>query len=109
MNLLSLRNKSLIAGDLNAKNPVWNNQVSKPSGEKLLTLLINNDFQISAPQSPTHYTLRENGDELDIVIHQNVRLSDISLSEVMDSDHLTVFFHILDSVSARDSSAPVET
>jgi hypothetical protein len=53
INLLNLRNKSRLAGDLNSKNPVWNTQVSSPSGEKFLTLLVNNDFQISAPQTPT--------------------------------------------------------
>jgi hypothetical protein len=54
--LLNVRKKSLLAGDLNPKNPVWNSQFSNPSGEKLSTLLINNDFHISASQSPTHYT-----------------------------------------------------
>jgi hypothetical protein len=80
INLLSLRNKSLLAGDLDAKNPVRNSQVSKPSCEKFLTLLINNDFQISVPQSPTHYTPPGSCDVLDIMIHQNVRLSE-SLSQ----------------------------
>jgi hypothetical protein len=109
INLLNLRNKSLLADDLNAVNSVWNSQVSNPSGEKLLTLLINNDFQISALQSPIHYTPRGNGDVLDIVIHQNVRLSDVNVSDVLDSDHLPIFFHILDRVNTRDISAPVET
>jgi hypothetical protein len=62
INLLNLRNKSLLAGDLNAKNIVWNSQVSNPSDEKLLALLINNEFQIPVPQSPTHYTARGNAD-----------------------------------------------
>jgi len=94
---------------LNAKNPVWDTQISKPSGEKLLTLHINNDFQISAPQSPTHCTPHGNGDVLDIVIHQNVRLSDVTVSDVLNSDHLPVFFNILDYVRAREISARVET
>jgi hypothetical protein len=38
--LLSFRNKSLLAGDLNAKNHVWNNQVSNPSGVTLLNYLL---------------------------------------------------------------------
>jgi hypothetical protein len=37
--LLSFRHKSLLAGDLNAKHPFWNNVVSNNSGEKLLNLL----------------------------------------------------------------------
>jgi hypothetical protein len=35
--LLNLRNKSLLAGDLNAKNPVWNSQVSNLSVYRLST------------------------------------------------------------------------
>jgi hypothetical protein len=34
--LLGFRNKSMLAGDLNAKHAVWNSQVSNPSGLKLL-------------------------------------------------------------------------
>jgi hypothetical protein len=33
--LLSLRHKYILAGDLNAKHPSWNSAVSNPSGEKL--------------------------------------------------------------------------
>jgi hypothetical protein len=34
--LLNLRTKSILEGDLNAKHPVWNGKVSNPSGFKLL-------------------------------------------------------------------------
>jgi hypothetical protein len=44
-------------------------------------------------------------DIFDIVIHQNVRLSDVTVSDVLDSDHLPVIFNILDYVSARDPLA----
>jgi hypothetical protein len=40
--LLGFRNKSILAGDLKAKHPVWNSKVSKPSGLKLLELFISN-------------------------------------------------------------------
>jgi hypothetical protein len=36
--LLSFRPKSILAGDLNAKNQLWNSAVSNPSGDKLLHL-----------------------------------------------------------------------
>jgi len=52
--LLYLRTKFLLAGDLNVKFPLWKIQVSNSSGEKLLKLFDNNDFQLLAPQSPTH-------------------------------------------------------
>jgi hypothetical protein len=38
--LLGFRNKSIQACDLNAKHPVWNRKVSKPSGLKLLEILL---------------------------------------------------------------------
>jgi len=44
VHLVNLRNKSVLAADLNAKNPAWSSHTSNPSGEKLLTLLMNNDF-----------------------------------------------------------------
>jgi hypothetical protein len=47
--LLSLKTKSILAGDLNAKHPVWNSNVANPSGLKLLDLFVNCNFKISAP------------------------------------------------------------
>jgi hypothetical protein len=38
--LINFRTKSILAGDLNAKHPVWNSKVSNPSGLKLLDLRI---------------------------------------------------------------------
>jgi exonuclease III len=57
--LLKFRRKSVLAGDLNAKHPVWNSAVSNPSGKKLLDLFDISDFEISAPQCPTHYSCGE--------------------------------------------------
>jgi exonuclease III len=54
--LLSFRKKCILAGDVNAKHPFWNSRVSNPSGEKLLNLFDLDDFEISAPQCPTHYS-----------------------------------------------------
>jgi hypothetical protein len=65
IHLVNLRSKSVLAGYLNAKNPAWNSHTSNPSGEKSLTLLINDDFQILAPPPLTHYTPRGSGDILD--------------------------------------------
>jgi hypothetical protein len=73
--LLSVRHKYILAVDLNAKHPSWKSTVSNPSGEKLLQLFDASDFQISAPQCPTHYSSVGNGDVLDIVMHKNIRVS----------------------------------
>jgi hypothetical protein len=106
--LLSFRCKSILAGDLNAKHPFWNNAVSNPSGEKLLSLFDVHEFEISAPQCCTHYSPVGNGDVLDIVVHQNIRVSDVIVSDILDSDHLPIVFHILDHVKIRNLSEPTE-
>jgi hypothetical protein len=94
---------SILAGDLNAKHPFWNSAVSNHSGEKLTALFDLSEFEISAPQYPTHYSPAGNGDVLDIVVHQNIRLSDI-----LESDHIPIIFHILDHVKIRNISEPIE-
>jgi hypothetical protein len=75
--LLSLKHKCILAGELNAKHPSWNSAVSKPSGEKLLQLFDTSDFEISAQQCPTHYSLAGNEDVLDSVC---IRISDSQMS-----------------------------
>jgi hypothetical protein len=67
-----------------------------------------NEFEISAPHCPTRYSPAGNGDGLDIVIHQNVRLSEVIVSDVLDSDHLPILFHILDHDTTRNLSKPIE-
>jgi hypothetical protein len=95
--LLSIRCKSILAGDLNAKHPFWNSAVSNPSGVELLRLFDANQFEISAPQCPIHYSPAGNGDVLDIVVHQNIRVSDVEVSDILDSDHLPIVFHMMDN------------
>jgi hypothetical protein len=90
MEILSFRYKLLLAGDLNGKYSFWNSAVSNISGAKLLNLLQINKFEISAPQCPTHYSLAGNGDVLDIVMHKNVRLSEVIFSDIMESEYLPI-------------------
>jgi hypothetical protein len=45
---------------------------------------------------------------LDIVLHRNVCISEMNVLEILDSNHLPILFHMLDHVSARDISVPVE-
>jgi hypothetical protein len=106
--LLNLRTKSILAGDLNAKHPVWNSKVSNPSGLKLLDSFFNSNFDISASQHSTHVVSDGRGDVLDIVVHKDVRLLDIRVLDIMDSDHLPLKFCILDHVKAREILDPVE-
>jgi hypothetical protein len=44
-----------------------------------------------------------------MVVHRDVWLSDATVFDVLDSDHLPVFFRIMDHVSSRNISAAVET
>jgi hypothetical protein len=106
--ILSLRNKTVLAGDLNAKDPVWNSQISNRSGKRLLNLQDNSDFQLSAPRYPTHYIPSGNGDVLDIVLRRNVRISEVNVLEILESDHLPILFRMLDHVNTRDILAPIE-
>jgi hypothetical protein len=75
--LLNLRRKCILAGDLNAKHPSWNSAFSNPSGGKLLQLFDRNDFEISAPQFPTHYSPGGSGD---VWILWYIRISDSQIS-----------------------------
>jgi hypothetical protein len=96
-----------LAGDLNAKHPFWNSSVSNPPGVDLLELFHKNEFKISVPQYPTQYSHAGNGDILDIAVYQNIGLSSVTVSNILDSDHLTVIFHILDHVKIRNLSEPI--
>jgi hypothetical protein len=106
--LLSYRRRSILAGDLNAKHPFWNSAISKASCEKLMALFDLSEFEISAPQCPTHYSPAEKGDVLDIVVHQNIRVADVIISDILDSHHLPIIFHILDHVKIRNLSETTE-
>jgi endonuclease/exonuclease/phosphatase (EEP) superfamily protein YafD len=106
--LINFRTKSILAGDLNAKHPVWNSKVSNPSGLKLLDLFVNSNFEISAPQHPIHFVSDGRGDVLDIVVHKDVRLSEVRVLDIVDSDHLPTMFRVLDHVKANTILDPVE-
>jgi hypothetical protein len=97
-----------LAGYLNAKLPFCNSAISNPSDEKLLHWFDVNQYQISAPQCPAHYSPARNGDVVGIMVHQNIRVSDVNVSDILDSDHLPIVFHILDNVKIRDLSEPIE-
>jgi hypothetical protein len=60
-----------------------------PSGEKQPVLFEMHEFEISAPHCPAHYSAARNGDVPDIVVHKNIRLSDSTASDILDSDHST--------------------
>jgi hypothetical protein len=109
--LLRFRNKTSLVGELNAKNRIWINKISKPSGLKLLQLFVCYDLEISSPQSSTRYNPVGTADIIDVSVHQedqNVRLSDVIVTDVLDSDYFPVMFTFLDSARAREASDRIE-
>jgi hypothetical protein len=48
------------------------------------------------------------GDVLDIVVHKNIRHSNVIMSDILDSDDLPIIFHILYYVKTKNMSAPLE-
>jgi hypothetical protein len=45
---------------------------------------------------------------LDLVVHQNIRVTDVIVPEILDSDNLSVLFHILDHVKIINFSEPIK-
>jgi hypothetical protein len=76
---------------------------------RIMALFDMSEFEISAPQCPPHYSPAGNGDVLDIVVHQNIRVPDVIVCDILDSDHLPIIFHTLDLVQIRNLSEPIET
>jgi hypothetical protein len=73
-----------------------------------MNLLHINEFEISAPQCPTHYSPMGIGDMLDIVVLKSARLSEVIVSDILGSDHLPIVFHLLDHVRTRTLSDLVD-
>jgi hypothetical protein len=89
-------------------HPFWNSSVSHPSDKELLELFHKNEFKISVPQYSTHYSLAGNGDILDVVVHLNIRVSDVTVYDILDSDHLPIIFQILDHIKVTNLLEPAE-
>jgi hypothetical protein len=106
--LLSFKRNLLLAGDLIAKHPFLNGEVPNPSGMKLLNLLHINEFEISAHQWSTHYSSAGNGDLLNFVVYKNVWLSEVIVCDILDLDHLSFVFHLLNQVRTRNLSDLVD-
>jgi hypothetical protein len=43
-----------------------------------------------------------------IVVHKNVWVSEATDSDIIDSDHLPIVFHLLDHIKTRNPSGPVD-
>jgi hypothetical protein len=45
---------------------------------------------------------------LDIVVQKDVRLSEVIVSDILDSDHLSISFHLLDHIRTSNLSDPID-
>jgi hypothetical protein len=66
------------------------------------------EIEISVPHCPTHYSPAANGNVLGFLVHQNIRVSDIIVSDILDSYHLPIILHILDHIRIRNLSDPIK-
>jgi hypothetical protein len=71
--------------DLSAKHPVWVNNIPKFSGLKFLELCVASNLEISITHCPTYYTYDGRGDFLETVLHQNVKLTEVIATDILDS------------------------
>jgi hypothetical protein len=107
--LLRFRKETILAGDLNAKHPGWVKNIPEPSGLKLLELCVTSNWEISIQQSPTYCALDGRGDFLDIVVHQKAKLSEVIVTETLDSGNAPIVVALLDPLTARKALHAVET
>ena len=73
-------------------NLLWKNAVYDTPGEKLVHLFDKNCNDTSALTRPTHNSLSRRGYVLEIMIRQNVRLSDITVYQSLNQICYPLFF-----------------
>lgn len=105
--LLGFRNKSMPAGNQNVKQSVWNSQVLNPSDLNLLELFVHSSWNLSPTMLYTLHSWCERWVQ-DIVVHQNIRLSELTVTDIVDSHHLTSHVSSLGPVRMRTTLDPVE-
>jgi hypothetical protein len=63
---------------------------SNLSCSKLLILLHVNEFEIPAPKYSTHFCTLGNCDALDIVVHKNVWLPEVIVTDILKLENLLI-------------------
>jgi hypothetical protein len=80
----------ILPGVLNSKHPFWNGKFSIPSGLTPMELFVSSNIETSDPRCCTHYNPDGRGDVLYIAIHQNDRLSEVIVTDILDTVHLSI-------------------
>lgn len=89
-----------MAGDLNAKHPLWNSRCANAAGSELYRHVSLSDYSIEATDTPTHFpgTWHHKPDVLDIALVK-LPLQTIQFTNPpeLSSDHNPIFLQISDS------------
>lgn len=98
--LLESDNQVLLMGDFNAKHKHWFPGVVNSFGNILFNHMLNRDYSIYAPSSPTlvHYRPNHTQSLPDLVVSNNIyNIDDSSFITIaaLSSNHLPVFFRIM--------------
>ncbi|CAK1596835.1 unnamed protein product [Parnassius mnemosyne] len=96
--LLNLGPSVVIAGDLNSKHVSWNSNLNNPNGNILCGLTERLNFDVIAPESPTHYPFitSHQPDVLDVAILKDIRLNINSIETFIElcSDHRPIVLEL---------------
>lgn len=89
----------IIAGDLNSKHPLWNSRRTNAAGLILYNHLLQNDYTVIAPDTPTHFPSckKYRPDVLDIAIVRTHLLVHITNLNELSSDHNPILLEFTDS------------
>lgn len=101
--LLNSDVSTLIAGDLNAKNPIWNSNSTNSAGKTLQNHMERHLYTIVSPDSPTHFPdiHYHSPDVFDVaIIKSDILQYEIDNLDKLSSDHNP----ILIDFSSRTSS-----
>jgi hypothetical protein len=98
----------MLAGELHSKHPVCSKNISNTSDLKILELFVSTYFETSAPRYCPHYKRYGRSYVVHILVHQKVRLSEVIVTDILDSDHLPIIFNILNPVRKKEALNPVE-
>lgn len=94
--VFALGNRVLILGDLNARHPLWCPSGANKRGRNLFDHILQNDYAIHAPKTPTllHYRLDCQPTTPDLALALNVDVSSLMPLTALSSNHLPIIITI---------------
>ncbi|KAJ2952282.1 hypothetical protein O0L34_g4563 [Tuta absoluta] len=95
--ILGISSRLILMGDLNTKHPYWNCDAVNLHGDFLFDHMLNNEYEIIAPASPTliHYDHKRRPSTPDVVIIKNFyKYTEPQAYSMLSSNHLPAIFSI---------------